>query len=63
MMPAIVYFILYYIIVTDDPCVDYCENLGKCTLTLDDQNYKPTCECTPEYKGEHCQIPIRKWYS
>ena len=56
----IVYFILYSIIVTADPCVDYCHNDGKCTLKFDGDNYKPACECTPEHAGDKCQL--RKWH-
>lgn len=57
------YFILYYIITTDDPCVGYCQNLGNCTSKLEywNKNYKVTCECTREYTGDHCEIPVRKW--
>ena len=62
MKNGIVYSILYCIIVTADPCVDYCQNRGNCTLTFDDDGnyYKPTCYCPPDHPGEKCEL--RKCY-
>ena len=43
-----------------DICKDYeCENSGNCTVDESDFfNLKPKCDCSDEFVGEKCEIPL-----